>query len=56
MTHGPLIELLFALKQADVTDSNFHMKNRRESEAAFRQHQHFQLVFLSNPLKERKQD
>lgn len=57
MTRVLLIEPAFALKQADVTDSNLHMKYGGETEAAaFGRLQQLQLVFLSNLLIERKQD
>lgn len=57
MTRVLLIEPAFALKQADVTDSNLHIKSGRETEAgAFGRLRQLRLVFLSNPLIERKQD
>lgn len=53
MTRVLLIEPAFALKQADVTDSNLHIKYGRETEAAaFGRLLQLRLVFLSNPLIE----
>lgn len=46
---SPLIDTVaaWAFKQGDVTDSNLHIKYTTDTLAVLRQHQHFELVFIS---------